>query len=95
MIEDKNKGINSLVRYIFINKKFLKNRFRANIKINKYLNEETLNNMCIPILSIDYALGVNYADFLDINRIKKDESFIEKNSISMNIKSKFFLDYDI
>ena len=95
MIEDKNKGINSLVRYIFINKKFFKNRFRANIKINKYLNEETLNNMCIPILSIDYALGVNYADFLDINRIKKDESFIEKNSISMNIKSKFFLDYDI
>ena len=95
MIEDKNRGINSLVRYIFINKKFFKNRFRANIKKNKNSNEEVLNNMCIPMLSIDYALGVNYADFLDINRIKKDELFIEKDDISMNIKSKFFLENDI
>ena len=95
MIEDKNRGINSLVRYIFINKKFFKNRFRANIKKNKNSNEEVLNNMCIPMLSIDYALGVNYADFLDINRIKKDESFIGKDDISMNIKSKFYMEYDI
>ena len=95
MIEDKDKGINSLVRYIFINRKYFKNRVRANIRKNKYLNEEVLNNMCIPMFSIDYVGGLNYVDFLDINRIKKDELFIEKDDISMNIKSKFFLDYDI
>lgn len=95
MIEDKNDGINSLVRYVFINKKYIKNRMIANIKLKKDLSREVFNNMCFPMLSIDYVNGNSCVDFLDISRIKKDELFIGNNDISMMINSKFFLDYDI
>ena len=81
MIEEKNKGINSLVRYIFINKKPLKNKIRANLKSNKSSKD------IYPEYIFDCVDKHNYVDFFDIIRFKEDEKILQKNDISMSIDS--------
>ena len=83
--------INSLIRYILINKKPINNRMRAHINLKNELNLHIKDNVCIPEYLIDYVDKHNYVDFLDINRIKKDEKFLEKDDIFISIDSKAYI----
>jgi len=83
MIEEANKGINSLVRYIFINKKPLKNRIEAKLKIQK-------SSESYPKKIFDYVDKHNYVDLFDIIRFKKNEKILQKNDIAMSIDSKYY-----
>ena len=84
MIENGNKGIYSLVRYIFINKKSLKNRIEVKLKFKNIFNKERY-----PYYIIDYVDQYNYADFFDIIRFKIDKTILKKNDIQMIIESKY------
>jgi len=84
MIEEKNKGIYSLVRYIFINKKPLKNIIAAKLKINNSLKKS------YPKYIQDYVDKHNYVDFFDIIRFKKDEKILQKSDIVMSIESQYY-----
>ena len=86
MIKEKNKGINSLVRYIFINKKPLKNNIGANLNIRKSSRKR------YPKYIYDFVDKHNYVDFFDIIRFKKDENILQKNDITMSIESQYYPD---
>ena len=83
--------INSLIRYILINKKPINNRMSAKINLKKDLNTHIKDNVCIPEYLIDYVDKHNYVDFLDINRIKKNEKLLEKDDIFISIDSKAYI----
>ena len=83
--------INSLIRYIFINKKPIKNMMEANIRLKKELKDHIKDNICTPEFLYDYVDRHNYVDFLDINRIKKDEKFLQKDDIFFSIDSKAYI----
>ena len=85
-ILDEDKTINSLIRYILINKKSIDNEIVANIRLIK-----DLMNKCIPQFVCAYADKHNYVDFLDIYRIKIDETFLKKDDILININSGAYL----
>ena len=85
-ILDEDKTINTLIRYILINKKSIDNEIRANIKLIK-----GLKNNCIPQLVCGYVDKHNYVDVLDINRIKMDELLLKKDEIFININSGAYL----
>ena len=48
-------------------------------------------NKCIPQFVCAYADKHNYVDFLDIYRIKIDETFLKKDDILININSGAYL----
>jgi len=83
-IEEKTKGINSLVRYIFINKKPLKNRIKVQLSFKNKINKESY-----PDYIIDYVDKHNYVNFFNIIRFKKNETILQKNDILMTIESKY------
>ena len=83
--------INSLIRYVLINKKPINNRMSAKINLKKDLNTHIKDNVCIPEYLIDYVDKHNYVDFLDINRIKKNEKLLEKDDILISIESKAYI----
>ena len=90
MSDDENI-INSLVRYILINKKPIKNKIFAKVNLNQNLNIHAKDNICYNEFLFDYVDRHNYVDFLDINRIKKGEKFIKKDDIYINLDSKAYL----
>jgi len=84
MIEEA-EVINSLVRYIFINKKPLKNRIGAELKIKQ-------SSKSYPEYIYDYVDKRNYVDFFDIIRFKQNERILQKNDIVMSIDSQYYPD---
>lgn len=92
LIEDDNKGISTLIRYILLSKKPFKNIVDANIGVKKDLKEEIKDNICLPGEVFDFVDKRNYVDFLDINRIKKDGEFIQKDDIFIRIDSSWCID---
>ena len=90
ILDDENI-INSLVRYILINKKPIKNKIFAKVNLNQNLNIHAKDNICYTEFLCDYVDRHNYVDFLDINRIKKGEKFIKKDDIYINLSSKAYL----
>ena len=92
LIEDDNKGISTLIRYILLSKKPFKNIMDANIGVKKDLKEEIKDNICLPGEVFDFVDKRNYVDFLDINRIKKDGEFIQKDDIFIRIDSSWCID---
>ena len=55
------------------------------------LKDHIKDNICTPEFLYDYVDRHNYVDFLDINRIKKDEKLIEKDDIFVSINSKAYI----
>ena len=90
--DDNNKGISTLIRYILLSKKPFKNIMDANIGVKKDLKEEIKDNICLPGEVFDFVDKRNYVDFLDINRIKKDGEFIQKDDIFIRIDSSWCID---
>jgi len=91
IVYDEDNVINSLIRYILINKKPINNKIQVNIKLKDKIKEHIKDNICIPEFLYDYVDRHNYVDFLDINRIKKDEKLIEKDDIYVSINSKAYI----
>ena len=90
-IQSDDNVINSLIRYILINKKPFNNRMNAKINLKRDLKAHIKDNVCIPEYLIDYVDRHNYVDFLDINRIKKDEKLLDKDDIFISIDSKAYI----
>ena len=90
-IQSDDNVINSLIRYILINKKPFNNRMNAKINLKRDLKAYIKDNVCIPEYLIDYVDKHNYVDFLDINRIKKDEKLLDKDDIFISIDSKAYI----
>ena len=96
IIEDKlfsndENIINSMVRYILINKKPINNKINISIRFRKDIKVHVKDNMCTIGFLIDYVDRHNYVDFLDINRIKKDEKFLLKDDIYISIESTAYI----
>ena len=87
-----NIVLNSLVRYVLINKKPIKNRMEARIKLKKDLKIYIKDNICIPEYLFDYVDKHNYVDFLNINRIRKEDKFIQKEDILISVNSKAYFE---
>ena len=90
-ILDNKDTINTFIRFILINKKPFNNRIEANIVLKKGINKNIKDNICIPELLYDYVDRHNYLDILDINKIKKDEDFLNDDDLFISIKSKSYL----
>ena len=91
LISNDEDIINPLVRYILINKKPFNNKMEAYIKFKKDLKVHIKNNMCAIGYLYDYVERHNYVDFLDINRIRKDENFLQKEDIYIRVDSKAYI----
>ena len=89
--EEDDNVINSLIRYIFVNKKSINNKIKVKIGFKKDLKVHIKDNICLPEFLFDYVEKDNYVDFLDINRIKQDEKLLEKDDIFISIYSKTYL----
>ena len=85
---DNNETFNSFIRYIFINKKPFNNEIEARIAFPKGRKE----NICISEKIYDYVGRHNYLDVLDINKIRKDGSFLKsKDDILISIDSQAYV----
>ena len=91
LISKEENVINSLVRYILINKKPINNKIDVNVSLKKDLKVHIKDNMCTIGFLSDYVDRHNYVDFLDINRIKKDEKFFQKDDIYIRVTSKAYI----
>ena len=89
-IKGKRKVMSSLIRYILINNKPINNKMLVFIKFDSEANKKVLDNICLPELVIDYVDRHSYIDFLDINKIKKDELFLKIDDFFMRIDSKVY-----
>ncbi len=89
-ISNEENVINSVITYIFINNKPIKNKIYANVKLNNNLNIEIKDNMCYNESLFDFVDRHNFVDFLDINRIQKDEKFIQKDDLYITVSSKAY-----
>ena len=86
-IKDKRKVKNTLVRFVFTSKNTEPKFFSANI--NNYItkNEIKLNCFC-PELIKDYVERNSITNFLNLQRLRAELDFIQKNEITVSLSIK-------
>ena len=90
-ILDNENIITTFIRYVFINKKPINNKLETYINYKSEISEQIKDNSIIPCFTINNVDKNNYVDIFDIYRINKDEKFIEKDDILIQIDSRAYL----
>ena len=93
-IKNKTKIKSSLIRFVLITNESLDNDIHIKIA-EKDITNEARENYYYPKFFIDYIKKRNISNFLNINRIRSDLSFLKNHQIGINIDVKKQKEYEI